>query len=97
MTGRAGEPRISDADGSHGGAEFVLTVGSDRFQVQFDGRAREVSVGTRVTVIGRLAVIGDYEWDAFGLSESRADWLVTGVASADRGDTMLDLAPTSYG
>jgi hypothetical protein len=44
-----------------------------------------------VAVTGRLEVVGDYEWHAFGLSESRGDWLVKAIASAEHGDTMLDL------
>jgi hypothetical protein len=45
---------------------------------------------------GRPSIVGTYEWDDFGLTESPADWLVKAVAKADRGDTMLDLvAPHS--
>src|SRR5690349_2507223 len=58
LTGRAGEGRGFDVDtGSgteHGGAEFLLTVAANQFQVQFDGRARDVPTGSRVTVTGQL-------------------------------------------
>jgi hypothetical protein len=98
LTGRAGEGRDFDVDTGrgteHAGAEFLLTVAADQFLVQFDGWARDVPTGSRVTVTGQLSVIGAYEWDDFGLTESRADWLVQAVASADHGDTMLDLAAT---
>jgi hypothetical protein len=47
----------------------------------------------RVTVTGRLSNVGVCEWDDFGLTESRADWLVQAAVAADRGDTMLDLVP----
>jgi pimeloyl-ACP methyl ester carboxylesterase len=75
----------------HAGAGFVLTIGADRYQVETDGWARDVPAGSRVAVTGRLEIVGDYEWDAFGLSESRVDWLVKAIAGADHGDTMLDL------
>lgn len=95
LTGRAREPRDFDADegsgGRHAGAEFLLTVGEYRFQVQWEGWADEVPTGACVTVIGRLCLVGGYEWDAFGLTESRADWQVDAVARSDDGDTMLDL------
>jgi hypothetical protein len=101
LTGRAGEPRDFDVDtgqgGRHAGAEFVLTVGSDRYQVQTDGWARDVPTGSRVTVTGRLGVVGEYEWDAFALGESRSDWLLKAVAPADDVDTMLDLVAPSNG
>jgi hypothetical protein len=42
-------------------------------------------------------VVGEYEWDAFALGESRADWLVKAVASADDDDTMLDLVAPANG
>ncbi|MGZ0150157.1 hypothetical protein ACXJJ3_24060 [Kribbella sp. WER1] len=95
LTGRANEPRDVDMDtgrgGQHAGVEFVLTVGSDRYQVQADGWARDVLTGSRVMVIGRLELVGEYEWEAYSLHESRADWLVKAVAPADDEDTMLDL------
>lgn len=103
LTGRVNQPRdykVSTGRQSrrrHAGAEFVLTVGSDRYQVQAEAWSRDVRDGTPVTVTGRLAVVGAYEWDAFGLSESRADWVVRAVASADHGDTMLDLIAAASG
>ena len=102
LTGRAGEPRDFDVDTGqagmrHAGVEFVLTVGFDRYQVQTDGWASDVPTGSRVTVTGSLAVVGEYEWDAFALSELRADWLVKAVAPADNDDTMLDLLAPSNG
>ncbi|TDO60793.1 hypothetical protein EV651_10765 [Kribbella sp. VKM Ac-2571] len=100
LTGRASEPKDFDVDtgagGRHAGAEFVLTVGSDRYQAQSDGWARDVPTGSRVTVTGRLEVVGEYEWDAFELGESRADWLVKAVATPPDGDDiMLDLVGVS--
>ncbi len=50
-----------------------------------------------MTVTGRLEVVGDYEWDAFGLRESRADWLVKAIAWADDRDIMVDLGAPSNG
>jgi hypothetical protein len=65
--------------------------------VEIDGWARDVPAGSRVTVTGRLEVVGDYEWDAFGLRESRADWLVKAIAWADDRDIMVDLGAPSNG
>jgi hypothetical protein len=42
-------------------------------------------------------VIADYEWDAFPIDESRADWLVKAVARADDGDAMIDVDPNRAG
>ncbi|MEV4266782.1 hypothetical protein [Kribbella sp. NPDC049584] len=101
LTGRAGAPRDFDVDTGrgrqHAGAEFVLTVGSDRYQVDTDGWARDVPTGSRVTVTGRLTVVGECEWEAFALDESRADWLVKAAAPADNDDTRLDLVAPSNG
>ena len=102
LTGRVGEPRDFAVDtglagSQHAGVEFVLTVGTDRYQVQTDGWARDMPPDTRVTVRGHLEVVGTYEWEAFGLEESRANWLVQTVAPAPRGDTMLDVVPASNG
>jgi hypothetical protein len=55
------------------------------------GAVPTVPTWGRVTVTGRLSIAGVYEWDDFGLTESRADWLVQAAVAADRGDTMLDL------
>jgi hypothetical protein len=98
LTGVAGE--AADFEGGmeregrrHWGAEFVLTVNGSAFQVQFDGAANEVVGGSRVIVRGKLFVVGDYEWEAFPLRDTRAQWLVEDVVILDGGDTMIDLAP----
>lgn len=77
--------------GSHSGAEFVLTVGKDRFQVQFDGHAADVTTGSRVTVTGPLELVGDYEWDAFELTDTRADWHVVKLVDLPGGDFAVEL------
>ena len=102
LTGIAGAARDIKADtpkglGMAALAEFVLSAGDDRFQVMFEGRAAEISPGARVTVTGKLALVGDYEWDAFRLVDTRADWLVTRVIHTDEGDAMLDLATRCKG
>lgn len=76
----------------HAGAEFVLSVGADRFQVQFDGHASEVVPAARVTVTGGLELVGEYEWESFGLRDTRADWLVTKVVALPDGDISVELA-----
>lgn len=95
LTGSRGEPTDYAADfgrgSEHAGVELVLTVGSERYQVQSDGWARDIPAASRVVVTGRLAFVGAYEWDAFGLTDSRSNWMVHAVAPADQGDTMLDV------
>lgn len=100
MTGIAGDAQDVWSDTGrrrerqqHSGAEFVLAVGADRFQAQFDGHASEVLPGSRVTVTGGLELVGGYEWDAFGLGDTRADWIVTKVVALPHGDIAVELAP----
>lgn len=76
----------------HSGAEFVLRVGADQFQVQFDGHASEVVPGARVTVTGRLELVGEYEWESFLLHDTRTDWLVTEIVELTDGDISVRLA-----
>jgi len=97
LTGIAGAARdikVTDPKGLGMAAlaEFVLAVGDDRFHVMFEGQAAEIVPDARVTVTGTFALVGDYEWDAFRLVDTRDDWLVTRVITADGGDAMLDLA-----
>jgi hypothetical protein len=98
VTGRASEARDFHVEMDPGvrehGTDFVLTVGTVRFQVQCAGWAADVPEGARVSVTGRASVIGSYEWDAFGLADVRTDWRVTGVLprGGDEG-VMLDLDP----
>jgi hypothetical protein len=75
------------------GTEFVLTVGAHRYQVQVDGSSADVMDGARATVTGPLELVGEYEWAAFGLTDTRADWLVTDVVEFAGGDVQVDLAP----
>ena len=75
----------------HSGAEFVLTVSGLRFQVRFDGSARDVPARSRVVVRGQLSLVADYEWEAFQLADSRADWRVRHVVALDTGGVMVDL------
>lgn len=76
------------------GAEFVLTVGESRFQVQFDGRSGEVVPNSRVQVIGELGLVGGYEWGAFGLSDTRRDWRIVELVAASEDGVWLDLEPS---
>lgn len=76
----------------HSGAEFVLGVGADQFQVQFDGYASEMASGARVTVTGRLELVGEYEWESFLLPDTRTDWLVTEIVELSDDDISARLA-----
>jgi hypothetical protein len=95
VTGTADQARDIDIDVDgrrrHSGAEFVLAVNAHRFQARVDGWAHEVRPGSRVAVRGQLSVVGDYEWDAFQLSDSRADWHVAEVVVLETGDAMIHL------
>jgi hypothetical protein len=101
VTGRIEEPRdfeVGTGRGfQHGGVEFVVTVGAERYQVQCDRWACQVGSAPRVTVHGQFEVIGSYEWADFQLEETRSTWLVQSVAPAEHGDWMLDLASASGG
>ncbi|WP_017934283.1 hypothetical protein [Nocardioides sp. Iso805N] len=79
----------------HAGSEFVLTIGADRFQVQIEGPASNVPPDSRVTVTGELRLVGEYEWDAFELTDTRADWVVRSVVALARGDIAVDLSHPS--
>jgi hypothetical protein len=76
----------------HSGAELVLTIGTDRFQVQFDGSASDVGPGSRATATGELVLVADYEWESFDLTDIRTDWYVTRVINLPDGDIQVDLA-----
>lgn len=88
---RPGPPRTSP---HHVGAEFVLTVSGERFQVQHDARGSGVVENSRVTVIGPLELVGGYEWEDFGLIDTRTDWLVEQVVELHAGDVLVDLSPS---
>jgi hypothetical protein len=68
-----------------------MTVGSERLQVQFDGRASDILRDSRVTVTGELVLVGWYEWDGCGLTDTRADWMVAEVVALPHGDISVDL------
>lgn len=96
LSGTAREPKDAWADDGrghplHSGAEFVLTVREDLFHVHVDAQAYDIASGSKQAVEGRFAVIGAYEWEMFGLADTRADWYVEGMEKAPYGDTMLDL------
>lgn len=60
--------------------------------MQWQGRAADVVEGARVTVTGELFVGPDYEWEAFELPDTRADWTVPDVTRpVPYGDVWVDL------
>ena len=99
VTGRATEARDFHFEMEPGvrdhGTDFVLTVGTVRFQVQCEGWAAEVPEGARVSVTGRASLIGSYEWDDPELGDVRADWRVAGVIPRDDEGVMVILHPVS--
>lgn len=94
VTGVATDVRAVEVDfgggARHAGSEFVLTSGIMRLQVQVE-RPVAIAPGARVTVEGPMVVVGDYEWDGFDLTDTRADWRVRSVVLQTDGDLMLDL------
>jgi hypothetical protein len=98
LTGQSGQARDfyvnAGPAGEHGGAEFLLTVETGRYQVQTGVMARDLPVAGRVAVMGKLSVVGEYEWDNFELEDARADWFVKAVVPLDGGDVMVDLVLT---
>ena len=99
VTGWASDARDFHVDMDPGvrdhGTDFVLAVGTVRFQVQCAGCAADVLEGTRVSVTGRASVIGSYEWDGFDLADVRRDWHVDGVRPPDDEGVMVILHPVS--
>ena len=81
--------------GEHSGAEFVLSVGADQFQVQFGGHASEVASGARITVTGCLELVGEYEWESFLLHDTRRDWRVTEIVELTDDDIATRLEQSS--
>jgi hypothetical protein len=73
------------------GAEFVLTVGGELFQVQHGALSSAVPDTSRVTVTGAFELVGEYEWEHFGLVDTRADWFVRQVIELTGGDVLVDL------
>ncbi len=77
MAGPAADVHAGDGPGQrHIGSEFVITAGDQAFVARTAGPASMVAAGSRVTVQCALSVVGDYEWDAFGLPDLRSDWYV---------------------
>ena len=73
------------------GAEFVLSVGEAQFQVRHGSLAADVAENARVMVTGALELVSDYEWEAFGLVDTRAHWLVSQVVELTGGEFCVDL------
>lgn len=100
VTGRGGPAKDVFVGGvgghpEHAGGEFVLSLGAERVQACFEGRAQEVASEDHVSMTGSLWIVGSYEWDAFDLVDTRTVWFVRAVvqveAGAVMGDAMLDL------
>jgi hypothetical protein len=77
----------------HGGSDVVLNVNGFLIQIQVDGRARDVTHGSRLSVRGELLVIPYYEWEDFGLVDTRSAWTVTETSRLTGGDILLRLLP----
>jgi hypothetical protein len=48
-----------------------------------------VDPGSRAQLRSKLTAIGGYEWEAFGLTDTRTDWTAHEVAVLDDGDAMV--------
>jgi hypothetical protein len=79
----------------HVGAELVLSVSGNLIQAQVPGAtATDIRTGARLTVRGELSLVADYEWDAFGLVDTRRSWTVEEVQHRGPGGYLLLLRPT---
>ena len=98
VTGSVREPRDVDGPGDPV-VEFAIRVRDLDVHAQVPGKARDISDGARVTVRGRLRVIGNYEWEAFALTDVRTSWLVRTVETPDEDEdedaALLDLTNIS--
>jgi hypothetical protein len=83
------------ADTQHAGVELVMSVNGRLIQAQVGGRARDVEPGSRLRLRGEFVVIGDYEWEAFDLLDTRASWSVEEMLQLSTGDYLLRLVPVS--
>ncbi|GAA3117395.1 hypothetical protein GCM10010530_44700 [Kribbella aluminosa] len=97
VTGSVARARDFEVDtgagGQSAGVELVLTVNGRLIQAQVDGRARDVEPGSRLRLRGEFLVIGDYEWEAFDLVDTRASWSVEEMRQFSTGDYLLRLVP----
>lgn len=77
LTGVAGSARgIRTGNGEQAGSEFVIAAGDLGVVARTAGPVSGVAAGSRVTAQCTLNVAANYEWDAFGLPDLRADWYV---------------------
>ena len=79
----------------HAGTDVVLSVNGDLMQSQIAGPASDIEIGSALTVRGRLVHIRDYEWDAFGLVDTRRSWSIEEVQRLADDDLMLRLRPVA--
>jgi len=97
VTGTVLEANDFDSDqgaGSrHSGTDVVLTVNGSLIQAQLDGWARDFTQGSHLSMRGELFVIPYYEWDDFGLVDTRSTWKVEGTRRLPDGDVLLRLLP----
>ena len=54
-------------------------------------------VAARDAGASAFEVVGAYEWEDFGLDDTRSTWIVQAMASAADGDVMLDVVAPSGG
>jgi hypothetical protein len=96
VTGRVESSRVFDTNMGSGmrpaGLELVIGVGGFRLQAQVDGKADDVATGSRGAVRGTLFVIGQYEWEDFGLVDTRGDLKIEETLNQPDGDYLLRLA-----
>jgi hypothetical protein len=97
VTGRVVHARdfaVDEGSGPrHAGVELVLSVDDRLMHAQIGGQAGEVEVGSLLSVRGQLCVIGDYEWDAFDLVDTRGSWSVVELRRLLHGDYLVGLLP----
>ena len=79
----------------HAGAHVVLSVNGDLVQAQVKVlTASGLESGAPLTVRGEISLVAEYEWDAFGLVDTRRSWSVEEVQHLGPGDYLLLLRQT---
>jgi hypothetical protein len=81
---------------THAGARLLLQLDGWRLFAQVDGSARESDPGSLfpVRIRGCLSFVASYEWDAFGLTDIRTDWVVMEVVHLPSRDFLVRVQPT---
>ena len=77
----------------HSGARVVLSVHEQPMQASVAAHARDLELGTRLTIRGDISLVHYYEWDAFDLVDTRRSWSVEDVRNLEPGYYLVLIRP----